>query len=108
MNPPRFAALTWYLGGFLWPDGFRFERNLPVPLSWSDPVVVLGLGLLLTLGAIAVRALLRGRPAPLLFAAAGALAALGPVSQVLVPLKSLAAERFLYPALPSIVLGVWR
>lgn len=99
-------ALSWYAGALLWPTGFRLETDLLVPLSWGDPSVVLGAGLLLTLlaaGWVSARA---GRGAVLAFCAWGALVALGPVSQVLVPLKSLAAERFLYPVLPCLAAGL--
>ncbi len=100
------AALAWYAGALLWPSGFRFETDLPVPLSWGEPAVVLGAGLLLTLLLTGLWAWLRGRPAVALFAAWGALVLLLPVSQVLVPLKTLAAERFLYPLLPCVAAGL--
>jgi tetratricopeptide (TPR) repeat protein len=75
------AALAWYAGALLWPSGFSFETDLPVPLSWGEPAVVLGLGLLLTLLLVGLSAWRRGRPAVALFAAWGALVALVPVSQ---------------------------
>jgi len=100
------AALAWYAGALLWPSGFRFETDLPTPLSWGEPAVVLGTGLLLTLLLVGGWAWRRGRPAVALFAAWGALVALAPVSQVLVPLKTLAAERFLYPLLPCAAAGL--
>lgn len=97
------AALGWYAGALLWPSGFRFEADLPVPLAWGEPAVVLGGGLLLTLLLLSLRALRAPRPSPALWWAAGSLVALLPVAQVLVPLKTLAAERFLYPVLPCAV-----
>lgn len=99
-------ALSWYAGALLWPTGFRLETDLLVPLSWGDPSVVLGAGLLLTLLASGWVSVRRGRGAVLAWCAWGALVALGPVSQVLVPLKSLAAERFLYPLLPCLAAGL--
>lgn len=99
------AAVTWYAGSLLWPTGFRFETDLLVPLSAGDSSVVLGVGLLLSLLLGGLAALRAPRPRPGLFAAWGLLAALGPVSQVLVPLKTLAAERFLLPCLPALAVG---
>ncbi|MFM8981130.1 MAG: hypothetical protein ACKOSS_11810, partial [Planctomycetia bacterium] len=100
------SALAWHAGSLLWPTGFRFEADLPVPLGWGEPGVVVGLGLLLTLLALAVRAWRSPRPGLALWWAAGSLVALVPVAQVLVPLKTLAAERFLYPVLPCAVAGL--
>lgn len=100
------AALAWYAGSMLWPLGFAFEADLPVPLSWGEPGVVLGAGVLLSLVLVSLRALRGRRPAWALWWAAGALAALVPVAQVFVPLKTLAAERFLYPVLPCLVASV--
>lgn len=97
------AATTWYAGSLLWPSGFRFETDLLAPLGWGEPSVVLGLGIWGTVLAAGFAAVRGGRPAALVFATFGAAAALGPVSQVLVPLKTLAAERFLYPVLPCAV-----
>lgn len=102
------ASLVWYARVLLWPFGFPFDRNVftdPVPTSWTHPEVVLGLGLLLSTILAGVAALRAGRGATA-FACLGALAALGPVSNVLVPLKAFSAERFLYPALPCLVAGV--
>jgi hypothetical protein len=100
------AALGWYVLALVWPSGFRFETDLPIPLAWGEPLVVFGGGVLLTLLMVGVVAWRRGRPALALFCAWGALAALVPVSQVLVPLKTLAAERFLYPVLPCVAAAV--
>ncbi len=99
-------AVSWYAGGLLWPRGFRLETDLLVPLSFGDPAAVLGLGLVLTLLLVGIFAGPRRAGGVIAFAALGGLVALGPVSQVLVPLKSLAAERFLYPVLPCLAAGV--
>lgn len=101
------ASLVWYARVLVWPSGFPFDRNVftdPVPTSWGDPEVVLGLGLLLSTVLAGIVAL-RARRGAIAFACLGALAALGPVSNVLVPLKAFSAERFLYPALPCLAAG---
>jgi len=99
------AGLAWYARDLLAPSGFPFDLQLPVPLSFAEPAVVVGLGLLLTLVAAGVWGLWTRR-ALLAFATLGALACLVPVSNVLVPLKALVAERFLYPVLICVAAGV--
>jgi tetratricopeptide (TPR) repeat protein len=99
------SALGWYADSLLLPSGFPFEPQIAVPLSWSDPEVVLGLGILLSAAIAGAWALATGRGA-LAFALLGALACLVPVSNVLVPLKTFAAERFLYPLMPCVAAGV--
>lgn len=101
------ASLVWYARVLLLPYGFPFDRNVftdPVPTSWGDPEVILGLGLLLTTVTAGLVAL-RTRRGAFAFACLGTLAALGPVSNVIVPLKAFSAERFLYPALPCLAAG---
>lgn len=102
------ASLVWYGRVLLFPAGFPFDRNVftdPVPGSWGDPEVILGLGLLLSTILAGATALRAGRGA-YAFACLGTLAALGPVSNVIVPLKAFSAERFLYPALPCLAAGL--
>lgn len=98
------AGLNWYAKALVWPSGFPFDLQLPVPGRWSDPSVVAGAGILGTLllaGAHGVR-----RRTALAFATWGTLACLVPVSNVLVPLKALVAERFLYPVLVCVAVGL--
>lgn len=98
------AGVTWYARVLLWPTGFPFDRNVhtdPVPLSWGAPEVVLGAGILLSVFLAGVFAWRRGSRV-VAFGWLGALVAFVPVSQVVVPLKAFAAERFLYPALPCL------
>lgn len=99
------AGLVWYAGALLWPSGFPFDFHLPLPLSFTDPEVILGLGLLVTLVAAGIRGWRRG-DALLAFATLGALACLVPVSNVIVPLKAIVAERFLYPVLVCFAVGI--
>jgi tetratricopeptide (TPR) repeat protein len=99
------AGLAWYARALLWPRGFDFDVQVLPPLVWSDPAVVLGLGLLATLLAGGALALRSGRGL-VAFSCLGALACLVPVSNVLVPLKALVAERFLYPVLLCVAAGL--
>ncbi len=99
------AGLAWYARDLLWPAGFPFALHLPVPTSAFEPAVILGLGLLLTLVLAGVWGLARGRGL-LALAALGALACLVPVSNVIVPLKAVVAERFLYPVLLCFAAGI--
>jgi hypothetical protein len=102
------AAIAGYAKALLLPVGFPFDRNVytdPVPVSWSDPSVLVGLGLLLAVLLAGVVALLR-RSGVVAFACFGSLAALVPVSNVIVPLKAFSAERFLYPLMPCLSAGV--
>ena len=99
------ASVLWYAKVLVWPFGFPFDRNVhtdPVPLSFGDPTVVAGAGILVSAVLAGVLAWRRARPAAG-FGWLGALVAMIPVSSVLVPLKAFAAERFLYPALPCLV-----
>jgi hypothetical protein len=98
------AAVVWYARVVLWPSGFPFDERLPVPATFADPVVVVGAGILVSVAATGILALARGRRI-LAFACLGTLAAMIPVSNVVVPLKALVAERFLYPALPCLAAG---
>lgn len=102
------ASVAWYAKVLLWPTGFPFDRNVhtdPVPDSWGDPAVVLGAAILLSFVLVGIRAARQG-DGVVAFGVFGALAAMVPVSNVIVPLKAYAAERFLYPALPCLVLLV--
>ena len=92
------SGLVWYAGGLFWPFGFSFDTRIDVPYRWTDPVVWVGLGLLGTTVAAGVLGLLRKRYL-LAFAALGFLILLGPVSNIVVPLKTFVADRFLYPSL---------
>ncbi len=101
------ASVAWYARVLVAPFGFPFDRNVhtdPVPTSFLDPTVVVGAGIVATLVLAGVGAWRRGRPV-LATAFLGALVALGPVSNVVVPLKAFAAERFLYPVLPFLALA---
>ncbi len=99
------AGLAWYADVLVRPHGFPFDAMLPIPLSWGEPAVVIGIGLLATL-LLAGAYGLRSRRGLLAFATLGALVALLPVSNVIVPLKTLVAERFLYPVLVAVAAGV--
>jgi hypothetical protein len=101
------AGVVGYARDLLWPSGFPFDRNVftdPVPASWGDPAVLVGGALVLAALLVGVAALRRGRGV-LAFATLGPLAALLPVSNVVVPLKAFTADRFLYPALPCLAAG---
>jgi hypothetical protein len=103
-----FASVAWYARVLVWPFGFPFDRNLhvdPIPSTWGDPAVVVGAGVVATLLLAGIAAWVRGRGVAA-FACLGALAMLVPVSNVIVPLKAFAAERFLYPVLPCLAAGV--
>jgi tetratricopeptide (TPR) repeat protein len=99
------SALAWYAGALLWPVGFSFDTRLDVPYHWTDPAVWVGLGILGSTLAAGVHGLLRRRYL-LAFAALGFLVFLGPVSNILVPLKTFVADRFLYPGLVCIAAAV--
>lgn len=92
------SGLVWYAQGLFWPFGFSFDTRIDVPYRWSDPLVWVGLGLLGTTLAAGLFGLLRRRYL-LAFAALGFLILLGPVSNIVVPLKTFVADRFLYPSL---------
>jgi hypothetical protein len=96
------SAVAGYARALLLPVGFPFERDHPPAASFAEPGVVVGAGIVLTMLLAGVAALRRGRGA-LALGCLGPLAALVPVSNVLVPLKTFSAERFLYPALPFLV-----
>jgi hypothetical protein len=101
------SGVVWYARVLLWPAGFPFDRNVftdPVPVSWLDPEVVLGAGVLATMLLGGALAWFRGRGATAM-ALLWPIAALLPVSNVIVPLKAFTAERFLYPALPGVACG---
>jgi len=100
------AGLVWYAHAIVWPTGFPFDVQLAVPARWLDPAVVLGMGLLLTTVAVSVWGLARRERRLVAFGALGALACLVPVSNVIVPLKVLVAERFLLPSLVCVAAGV--
>ena len=91
------TGLGWYVWRFLLPVGFRFDYQLPLQTSWLDPAVWL-LGAALAGGVLlAVFSVVRG--GRLVSVGAGVwwfLIALGPVSNVVVPINILVAERFLY------------
>ena len=98
------SGLAWYANDLVRPVGFPFDLHLPVPGRWTDPSVVLGGGFLVTLllaGLLGLR-----RRSVLGFVCLGSLACLVPVSNVIVPLKALVAERFLYPVLVFFAVGV--
>jgi len=94
------AAMTVGLGWYVWrltvPLGFRFDYQLPHDRSILDlPVILIGTALLAGLVVVTVPMLRRRRSA----VGAGVwwfLLALGPVSNVIVPINILVAERFLY------------
>lgn len=98
-------GLGWYMGQLLLPLGFSFDTRIDVPLRWSDPEVWIGLGVLGTLIAAGVSGLVRRRYL-LAFAALGFLVTLGPVSNVIVPLKTFVADRFAYPGLICVAAAV--
>ena len=98
-------ALVWYAQAIFWPSGFSFDARIDVPYRWSDPLVWVGLGLLGSTLAAGLFGLARRRYL-LAFAALGFLVLLGPVSNILVPLKAFVADRFLYPGLLCVAAGV--
>ncbi len=99
------AGLLSYAGMLFWPEGFPFDLRFEVPLRFTHPDVVLGGGLLLTWILAGLWCLRTGR-SRMALAILGMLIALVPVSNVIVPLKIFVAERFLYPLLPLLVLGL--
>lgn len=100
------ATLAWYGRLLVWPAGFPFDTHVLLPLGWGDPSVVLGAGLLVTLLAAGAWGLRHPSQRLLALATWGSLACLVPVSNVVIPLKALGAERFLYPVLVCIAAGV--
>jgi protein O-mannosyl-transferase len=101
------SAVAGYAKALVLPIGFPFDRNVytdPVPVSWADPSVIVGLGLLVSVFCGGVLAL-RRRRGVVAFSCLGSLAVLVPVSNVIVPLKTFSAERFLYPLLPCLAAG---
>jgi tetratricopeptide (TPR) repeat protein len=98
-------GLVWYAGALLWPSGFSLDARPDIPFRWTDPVVWVGAGLLLTTLAAGIHGL-RTRRYLLALACLGFLVCLGPVSNVIVPLKALVADRFLYPGLAFVAVGV--
>ena len=99
------SGLGWYAGALLWPAGFSFDTRIDIPYHWTDPEVVVGLGILFTTIAAGVFGLLR-RHYVLAFATLGFLVMLGPVSNVIVPLKTFVADRFVYPGLLCVAAGL--
>lgn len=99
------AGLVFYARGLVDPRPFTFDLRFDVPLSWAEPEVVFGAGLLASLLLAAGWALVTRRGL-LLLATLGVLAALVPVSNVLVPLKTFVADRFFYPALVPVAVGL--
>ncbi len=99
------ASALWYAGAVLWPSGFSFSTRIDVPVRWTDPEVVAGLGLFLTVLLSGIWAL-RTKRYVLALALLGFLAMLGPVSNVVVPLKTFVADRFLYPGLVCVAIGL--
>ena len=99
------AGVGWYAQALLAPLGFTFDTRLDAPLRWTAPEVVIGLGILSTVLVAGVYGLVRRRYL-LALACLGVLVSLGPVSNVLVPLKTFVADRFFYPALPCVAVGV--
>ncbi|MFV1958839.1 MAG: hypothetical protein ACC662_05430, partial [Planctomycetota bacterium] len=100
------GGLVWYARAIVWPTGFPFDVQLAVPARASDPAVVLGLGILLTTLAVGAWGLVRRERRLVAFAALGILACLVPVSNVIVPLKVLVAERFLLVSLVCVAAGM--
>ncbi|MDJ0973624.1 MAG: hypothetical protein QNJ98_04125 [Planctomycetota bacterium] len=100
-----FEGMTWYAATLFWPQGFSFDLQYEPPLSFGEPMVVAGLGVFVTVVAAGVWGL-RTRRFPVAFMALGFLACLVPVSNVIVPLKTFIADRFMYPGLVCLALGV--
>jgi len=98
-------GMGWYARSILMPLGFSFDTRLDVPLRWTDPEVAVGLGVVGTLLAAGIGGLALRRYV-LALAALGFLVTLGPVSNVLVPLKTFVADRFLYPGLVCVGAGL--
>lgn len=100
------AGYGWYVKALVWPSGFPFDLHLSIPASFADPRVVVGAGLLLTTFAAGLWGMVQRDARLLTFAAWGFLACLVPVSNLIVPLKALVAERFLYPGLVCAVAAI--
>ncbi|MDJ0522644.1 MAG: hypothetical protein QNJ90_11305 [Planctomycetota bacterium] len=98
-------GVGWYAQALLAPVGFSFDTRITIPLRWNDPEVWIGAGVLGTLLAAGVWGLARRRFV-LAFAVLGVLVTLGPVSNVVVPLKTFVADRFLYPGLLCVAAGI--
>ncbi|MEE8106586.1 MAG: hypothetical protein V3T86_13710 [Planctomycetota bacterium] len=91
------SALGYYAALVLFPAGPTFEAIVdPQPTPWSVPVLV-GVAVL----GLLVWAIWRGAPRVRL-AAAWFLVGLAPVSNVIVPLKIAAADRFVYLSLAGL------
>ena len=99
------SGLVWYATSLLWPVGFSFDLRVDIPFSFWDPEVILGLGILGTLLAAGLWGWRSARYV-LTFATIGFLVSLVPVSNVIVPLKTFMADRFLYPGLLCFAAGV--
>ena len=98
-------AIVTYAGHLFVPRGFSFDTHTVVPARFGDPRVVLGAGFLLST-LLAGGFALRTRRYVLAFACLGFLVTLLPVSNVIVPLKTFVADRFLYPGLLCVAAGV--
>ncbi|MDF1701907.1 MAG: hypothetical protein P1V36_12180, partial [Planctomycetota bacterium] len=98
-------GMTWYAQSLVLPLGFSFDTRLDVPERWSDPEVWVGFGVLASLVLAGLYGL-RTRRYLLAFACLGVLVALGPVSNILVPLKTFVADRFFYPARLCVAVGL--
>ena len=70
-------GMTWYAATLCWPQGFSFDLQYEPPLSFGEPMVVAGFGVIVTLIAAGVWAL-RTRRYALAFVALGFLACLVP------------------------------
>jgi len=89
----------WYLGRLLLPLGFRFDYQLQDFLqdrAFPELEVAVGIHVFLAVLGSVILARMRGRSARVWAGIGWFLLALGPVSNVLVPINILVAERFLY------------
>lgn len=92
------VGLGWYVLRLALPFGPRFDYQLPLAPE-VGLVVVIGVGLALAVAVgLATRALVRGRARAVGAGVWWILLALAPVSNLLVPINILVAERFLYLA----------